>query len=84
MALEELYSSPIFSLPQTLIILIIIWTIIWKGFALWRAGRTNSPVWFVVLILVNTLGILEILYLFVFSKTGKKTLQEKKKRKLGK
>jgi hypothetical protein len=51
-------------------ILIAAWTAIWKGFALWRAARNNSKPWFVVLFLVNTLGILEILYLFVIGKSG--------------
>jgi Family of unknown function (DUF5652) len=46
----------------------IIWSIVWKGFALWRAAKNESRIWFVVLLVINTLGILEILYLFVFSK----------------
>lgn len=49
-------------------VLAAIWSLIWKGLALWRAGRLNKPVWFVVLLVVNTLGILDILYLYVFSK----------------
>lgn len=39
-----------------------------KGFALWRAARNNSPVIFVLLMVVQTLGIFEILYLTVFGK----------------
>ncbi|MEN9740737.1 MAG: hypothetical protein RLZ72_1003 [Actinomycetota bacterium] len=39
-----------------------------KGFALWRAARAKSLGWFIVLLVVNTLGILELLYLFVFGK----------------
>jgi hypothetical protein len=53
-------------------ILVTVWSIIWKGFALYRAGANRSPAWFVVLLIFNTVGILEILYLFVFSK--KKTV----------
>lgn len=49
-------------------ILAIIWTVPWKGWALWRSARANAKWWFIVLLVVNTLGILEILYLFVFSK----------------
>ena len=45
-----------------------IWTIAWKGTALWKAGRNNQPAWFVILLLVNTVGILEIVYIFFFSK----------------
>jgi hypothetical protein len=47
---------------------ILLWSTIWKGFALYRAGANRSPGWFVCLLIFNTLGILEILYLFVFSK----------------
>lgn len=56
-----------------LIIIAAIWSSVWKGFALYRAGKVQDPVWFVVLFLVNTLGILEILYLFVFSKRTSRT-----------
>ena len=45
-----------------------IWVIVWKGIALWKAARNNSNIWFIVLLLVNTMGILEIIYIFFFSK----------------
>jgi hypothetical protein len=45
-----------------------IWVIIWKGIALWKAARNGSKVWYVVLLVVNTVGILEIIYTFYFSK----------------
>ena len=51
-----------------LIVPILIWSIIWKGLALWKAARLESKIWFVVLLVVNTAGILEILYLYIFSK----------------
>jgi len=53
---------------QWIIILIVLWTIPWKGVALWKAARNQSTVWFVILLIVNTLGILEIIYIFFFSK----------------
>ena len=55
-----------------LIILIFIWTLPWKGWALWKAARTDDKIWFIILLIVNTLGVLEILYIFVFSKQFKK------------
>lgn len=57
------------------IIILAVWSAVWKGFALYRAGANRSPAWFVVLLIFNTLGILEILYLFVFGKT-KKTIEQ--------
>ena len=50
------------------IFLLIVWSLVWKGLALWRAARNGSRIWFVAIMLINTLGILEILYLFVFGK----------------
>ena len=47
------------------------WTLPWKAVALWKAARAGSKVWFVALLLLNTIGILEILYIFVFSKRSR-------------
>jgi len=46
----------------------MVWSFIWKGWALWRAAENKHKPWFIVLLLVNTLGILEILYIFVWGK----------------
>lgn len=73
-----------FGIPSwvfTIMILIFVWSYIWKLFALWTAGRKNSIVWFVALALINTMGILEILYIFVFSKMKKKETSRRKRRK---
>jgi len=56
------------STHQWILILAAVWTIPWKGVALWRAARNKSLVWFVVLLIINTLGILDIVYIFAFSK----------------
>lgn len=56
---------------------IVIWTIPWKGVALWRSARNGQKVWFVLLLILNTLAILEIIYIFIFSK--KKTDPNKTK-----
>lgn len=46
------------------ILLLVPWTLFWKGLALWHSGRRGQGWWFVILLMVNTLGILEIIYLF--------------------
>lgn len=53
-------------------ILLTLWSIPWKGAALWKAAKNDHKAWFVILLLVNTIGILEILYIFIFSKPSKK------------
>lgn len=50
---------------------VIFWVLPWKGWALWRAAQRCQKIWFVVLLVLNTIGILEILYIFVFSKNKK-------------
>ncbi len=54
-----------------LIVLILIWSLVWKGIALWKAARVGSKKWFVALLLINTVGILEMFYIFMFSKKEK-------------
>jgi len=48
--------------------MLIIWALVWKGFALWKSGRNTKPVWFIAFLISQTYGILEIPYLFLFSK----------------
>jgi len=43
------------------------WAVVWKGMALWRAAHKDQKWWFIAFLIVNTLGILEILYIYVFS-----------------
>ena len=56
----------------TIIILgiIAIWDIIWKLTAMWKASKRGSKVWFVLLMVINSLGILPILY-HLFAKDDK-------------
>lgn len=46
----------------------VLWQLPWKGVALWRAARNSHKWWFIALFLLNTLAILEIIYIFGFSK----------------
>ena len=55
-------------IPLLLFTVILVWSFVWKLLALWKSARNNSVVWFIVMALINTAGILEILYIFVFSK----------------
>ncbi len=53
---------------KILFVILTIWVLVWKGIALWKAARNGEKYWYVALLVVNTLGILEILYIFFFSK----------------
>lgn len=52
---------PIFG---SLFVLVILWSLVWKGLALWRAAKRDDMWWFIAFLVLNTLGILEIIYLF--------------------
>ena len=58
---------------QILIVIVMIWSIIWKGFALWKAAHKNDRNWFIALLVINFVGILEILHIYVFSERKSKT-----------
>ena len=60
-----------------LLLLITLWTLPWKGIALWKAAQQHDKWWFIALLVINTLAILEILYIFIFSKKEKQEPQEK-------
>ncbi len=54
-----------------LVIIIGLWVLPWKAVALWRSAQRKNKWWFIALLIMNTLGLLEILYIFVFSKNKK-------------
>ncbi|MDE2399532.1 MAG: hypothetical protein KGL67_00760 [Patescibacteria group bacterium] len=47
-----------------ILVILALWAIPWKVYAVWLACERKEKVWFVVLLLVNTVGILEIFYIF--------------------
>jgi len=52
------------------IIAISLWSLVWKGIALWFSGRRKQIVWFIVILIFNTAGIIPIIYLIIYR--GKK------------
>jgi len=50
------------------LLFISLWTLVWKGVALYHAGKNRQKVWFVVLLLLNDLGILSMVYLRWFQR----------------
>jgi Family of unknown function (DUF5652) len=51
-----------------LVVTLALWTLLLKGFALWHAARNKQVEWFIALLVINTIGILEIIYLIWFRK----------------
>ena len=54
------------------ILLLALWTLPWKAWALWLAARRGDFWWFIVFMLVNLVGILEIIYIFLIAKQSDK------------
>ena len=57
-----------YRIPLPILTLIIIWILFWKGYAIWTAVKNNHKGWFVAVLILNTFGILEIIYLFGVAK----------------
>ena len=54
-----------------LVALAMTWALVWKGFALWRSAELRQRYWFIAILVVNTFGVLEIIYLFLVAKNYK-------------
>ncbi len=50
------------------IIILALWSITWKIYAAWIACKNDHKRWFVALLLLNTIGILEIFYILRIAK----------------
>ena len=60
--------GPLFALFVTVIILLALWDGVWTLIAMWKSARHDQLAWFICLAIFNTIGILPILYIFVFQK----------------
>jgi hypothetical protein len=70
--LQPLFYGPLANIPLIFIYIVFIWSIFWKGLTLWKTARYNQRYWFIALLIVNTIGILEIIYLLLFQKDKNK------------
>lgn len=61
--LGSIYNFHVLGFLGIFLMVIVVWELIWKAFALWRAARLKNLTWFIVLITVNSAGILPIIYL---------------------
>jgi methionyl-tRNA synthetase len=63
--IQQLLQNPAVLYP------LLVWSIIWKGLALWRAARLRQAGWYIALLVINTVGIFEIIYLLATKKRYK-------------
>ncbi len=75
--INNIFSNSIGSLPHfsgfglgiltILSLLLIAWVLfskVLKGYALWTSAKRDEVPWFIALLLINSMGILELIYLF--------------------
>lgn len=57
---------------RAVILVLVAWSLAWKGASLWRAARDGNKPWFAALLVTNTLGALDAVYLFEISETRRR------------
>ena len=72
------YIASLFGLPYAvtfgIVVALALWTIVWKGLGLWKAARNQQKYWFILFLIINDLGILEMIYLLWFRKDKKRMM----------
>lgn len=48
-----------------LLLTIAVWDLVWKGLALWRSAEKRQRYWFIALLVVNSIGLVPIIYLLI-------------------
>jgi hypothetical protein len=58
-------------LPEVVSVVLVLaltcWSVFWKAIALWKAARRDQLAWYVILAILNTAGLLEIVYIFAIA-----------------
>jgi methionyl-tRNA synthetase len=70
--MANFFTDQLSSQNLPMLFLLVGWSLIWKGIALWKAAKNNQKGWFVAIFLLNTFGILEMIYIFIVAKRKKK------------
>jgi hypothetical protein len=75
---NSLFTSSVAFLPLITIgtLVLALWSLFWKGCALWIAAKNNKKWWFFAILIFNTVGILEIIYIFFVAKKKWKDIKE--------
>jgi methionyl-tRNA synthetase len=75
--MTNFFTDQLLTQNSPVLFLLIAWSLFWKGIALWKSARNGQKRWFVAILLLNTLGILEMIYIFLFSKKKEESKVEK-------
>ena len=56
-----------------LLVAIVLFDLVMRGFGLWKSARNGQRNWFIAILIINSIGILPILYMQFFQKKHKKS-----------
>lgn len=59
------------------IILLAIVDLVLRGMALWKSARNGQNGWFIALLVINSMGILPLIYLLIYRDTKKKSSRKR-------
>ncbi|MDP2386488.1 MAG: DUF5652 family protein [Bacteroidota bacterium] len=45
------------------IIILVIWEVVWKLIGLWKSARNKHLGWFIIIAIINSMGVLPIIYI---------------------
>jgi len=68
---KESFFGPVANFPVIFFLVLVIWSLFWKGLGLWQSARGGQKYWFVAILILNTVGVLPIVYLAFFQKKNK-------------
>jgi hypothetical protein len=63
-----------YTVTLTILIVLAVWSLMWKGLGLWRSARNAQKWWFLAFLIINDLGILPIIYLLWFRNDKKRMM----------
>ena len=70
-----------FLMVPTVFITLLMWELIWKGFALWHSAKNGQKYWFIAILIINSFALVPLIYLVFFrNKTFVKKSKKSKKK----
>ncbi|OGM29824.1 hypothetical protein A2801_00145 [Candidatus Woesebacteria bacterium RIFCSPHIGHO2_01_FULL_41_10] len=55
-----------------LVVVVSLFDLVMKAIALWKAARARQKYWFIALLLLNTVGVIPLIYIFFVNKRASK------------
>jgi hypothetical protein len=79
--MEQLGLQPLTATIVLLVAVFVLWDMVWKAIGLWKSARNSQLGWFIAIMVLNTIGILPIVYILWFQKKPRKIVVGKRKAK---